>query len=65
MYSIYLSSSAVELSADQDFDLGGARLFCSQFNYKNILETALNLAKHKQLPLLIHVQPEEPVCIAS
>lgn len=58
MYSVYLSSLAVELRLDEDSDIGDARFICSQINYRNIFEFATNLAKYKKIPFWNYVQPE-------
>ncbi len=58
-YSVYLSNLAVELRSSQDHNFGEARFICSQINYRNLLEFAVNLAKHKKIPFSNYVQPEQ------
>lgn len=59
LYSVYLSDLGVELRSGKDSDFGKARFVCSQFNYENILEFALDLAKYKQLPFWDCSQSEQ------
>ncbi|NJR61501.1 MAG: hypothetical protein HC769_23310 [Cyanobacteria bacterium CRU_2_1] len=58
MYSVYLSNLAIELRLGEDSEFGEARFICSQINYRNILEFAMNLAKYKKLPFWNYVRPE-------
>ncbi|MBD1876688.1 hypothetical protein H6F75_24680 [Nodosilinea sp. FACHB-131] len=50
-YSVYLSRYAVELCNIDDSGTGDARLVCSQVNYHNAPNFALQLAHDKNLPL--------------
>jgi hypothetical protein len=59
VYDLYVSDLAVELPDNEKTDFGEARFVCSQVNYKNILEFAINLAKSKQLTFQNYIQPEE------
>ncbi len=59
VYDIYVSDLAVELRDNEKTDFGEARFVCSQINYTNILEFAINFAKSKQLPFQNYTQPEE------
>ncbi len=59
VYALYVSDLAVELRDNEKTDCGEARFVCSQFNYKNILEFAINLANSKQLIFQNYIQPEE------
>lgn len=58
-YSVYLSSSAVELRSLEDSDIGDARFICSQANYLRIFDFAMNLAKNKRLQFKNYVTPEK------
>lgn len=58
LYSVYLSDVAVELRVGENLRIEETRFICSQTNYRNILEFAVNLAKYKQLPFQNHVHPE-------
>lgn len=59
VYALYVSDLAVELRDNEDAYFGEARFVCSQVNYKNILEFAIDLAKSKQLAFQNYMQPEE------
>lgn len=49
LYSVYVSSSAVELREIEDERHGNIRLVCSQSDYQNIVDFAINLAKDRHL----------------
>jgi hypothetical protein len=63
-YSVYLSDLGVELRSGKDSDFGKARFVCSQFNYENILEFALDLAKYKQLPFWDYSQSKQTEAVS-
>ena len=50
LYSVYLSSSTVELREIEDERSGDIRLVCSQSNYQNIFDFAVKLARDRHLP---------------
>lgn len=58
LYSVYLSDIAVELRLGEHYHLEEKRFICSQTNYRNILEFAVNLAKYKQVSFQNYVHPE-------
>ena len=54
-YSIYVEDQAITLHVEAEGYSGGGRFLSTQKNYESVLRFALDLAKHKNIQFLNHI----------